>query len=589
MAADTVSLTYKADIADLRAKLASIPDITAAEARKAVGELDKAMKAAAKAQQQAAQAAKDSAKKMEEMAKATKDASFGSDELGRSAVKLRGILGTIDPRLGEMAGLVDDLVDGFEGLELMSGASASALSGVGVALGAAALAAAGAGTAYLAVTNHSQAMAEEAGHVASALEAARSRTEATSKAMAGLSIQMATFGKSGAALRQTIADINAGTSQLEILQRAAEQQVRDSSDALLKGAAERATALDIERQRQEALVASMAKTDAAYGDELARLQFLNKATKDAQRDAAFLNKERDEQISMARDVAEYNYLLAESEKQVGETTKASAKATREQVEALEDWSDLNAQIDADNLERSKQKEQDAAASMAAIDAEIEAEREKYAQITEAAAEYEQMVRDQVAEETRLRQQAAFAIAEGTIGAVDAIVEAQIDAAREGSKAQERLLKVQKGLAIAGIAIDTAKAVMGIWAAYAALPPVAGALSAAVIATGAVQAGIVASQDAPTFHSGGLQGTETMARVLPGEMVVDRSTTDALGGPAGLRSMVGGGGGTVIRIGRTEVREMLRTDLRSGGLLAQVGRKAASSSTPVGRSARRPLA
>jgi len=59
--ADTVSLTYTADIADLKKKLASIPDITATQARAAVKGLDRELKAMRRQQETTAAATRDAA------------------------------------------------------------------------------------------------------------------------------------------------------------------------------------------------------------------------------------------------------------------------------------------------------------------------------------------------------------------------------------------------------------------------------------------------------------------------------------------------------------------------------------------------
>ena len=59
--ADTVSLTYTAEIADLKKKLAEIPGATGREAKKAVAEVSKAVKLVAKAEAEAKKAAEGSA------------------------------------------------------------------------------------------------------------------------------------------------------------------------------------------------------------------------------------------------------------------------------------------------------------------------------------------------------------------------------------------------------------------------------------------------------------------------------------------------------------------------------------------------
>ena len=62
MAGNTVALQFTADLRDLRTRLKELPDFTSAEARKAVKELNKSFKAAARAQTKAAKAAQQASK-----------------------------------------------------------------------------------------------------------------------------------------------------------------------------------------------------------------------------------------------------------------------------------------------------------------------------------------------------------------------------------------------------------------------------------------------------------------------------------------------------------------------------------------------
>lgn len=122
MAGAVVSLTYQAQVDDLRKKLASIPDITAAEARKAVREMDKAIRAASKAASSAGDAGKASAKAAAAAAKEVRE----------------GIL-----ELGDLAGIPKDQIDklskGLGALSSPAGMAAVAVGGITLALGAAAV------------------------------------------------------------------------------------------------------------------------------------------------------------------------------------------------------------------------------------------------------------------------------------------------------------------------------------------------------------------------------------------------------------------------------------------------------------------
>ena len=88
----------------------------------------------------------------------------------------------------------------------------------------------------------------------------------------------------------------------------------------------------------------------------------------------------------------------------------------------------------------------------------------------------------------------------------------------------------------------------------ALPPgIRGAQIAAIIAGAAAQTSTVMAQSPPTADMGGMIGNndklrpdETMVRVLQGEAVLDRATTERIGGQEGIqRLQEGGTAGQVI--------------------------------------------
>ena len=72
-----------------------------------------------------------------------------------------------------------------------------------------------------------------------------------------------------------------------------------------------------------------------------------------------------------------------------------------------------------------------------------------------------------------------------------------------------------------------------------LGPVAGTiLATAALAAGAAQAAAVMSQKPPTMHMGGIAPDERSTIILPGESVLDRTTTRNLG-DEGIRSLQNG--------------------------------------------------
>jgi hypothetical protein len=110
---------------------------------------------------------------------------------------------------------------------------------------------------------------------------------------------------------------------------------------------------------------------------------------------------------------------------------------------------------------------------------------------------------------------------------------------KNKKNAEIAFNVRKGIAISEITINTASAVVR---ALAELGPVAGGLaSGAIIATGAAQAALIASEE-PKFHMGGLVGQSSLApdeqriTAKSGEAVLSTSAVRRLGGEQGIQAI-----------------------------------------------------
>lgn len=104
-----------------------------------------------------------------------------------------------------------------------------------------------------------------------------------------------------------------------------------------------------------------------------------------------------------------------------------------------------------------------------------------------------------------------------------------------------LFNFRKGMAIAEIAMSTAEAVV---AAQKLISPFNAIQTALAVATGVAQAGVVMSQQMPSFHMGGMAPDEANARVLRGEAILDRATVRRIGGEQGVRNLQQGGSGSV---------------------------------------------
>jgi len=104
-----------------------------------------------------------------------------------------------------------------------------------------------------------------------------------------------------------------------------------------------------------------------------------------------------------------------------------------------------------------------------------------------------------------------------------------------------LFNFRKGMALAEIAMGTAEAVV---AAQKLISPFNAIQSALAVATGVAQAGVVMSQQMPSFHMGGMAPDEANARVLRGEAILDRATVRRMGGEQGVRNLQQGGSPSV---------------------------------------------
>ena len=164
--------------------------------------------------------------------------------------------------------------------------------------------------------------------------------------------------------------------------------------------------------------------------------------------------------------------------------------------------------------------------------------------------------------------------------------------KESKKAARESFRVAKGFAATQALINGALAITN---ALATLPyPAAPIAAAAAGITAGVQFAAIMGQE-PQFHGGGtfeaapsLAPDEGRAVLRDGEGVMTPETTRRMGGKAGLAALERGAGmgGTTLRIGRREVREMMRMDVLTGGLMTTTARRGA---LVAGRSGLAPLA
>lgn len=182
--------------------------------------------------------------------------------------------------------------------------------------------------------------------------------------------------------------------------------------------------------------------------------------------------------------------------------------------------------------------------------------------------------------------------------VAAALSAQEDAAAKRARSERKAAKkawdMQQALSVGQTFAAGAVALIQ---AFAQLGPVAGGIAAIGIAAATAASIATITSQKPSFHSGGVVGGsangqgEVSARLLPGEALLNRQATNALG-PSGVAALNSGAsmGAVSLRIGRLEAREIVRTDVAAGGLIVRTAKAAAASAgNTAGRTGRRPIA
>ena len=391
---------------------------------------------------------------------------------------------------------------------------------------------------------------------------------------------------------------------------------------------------------QANLEAAQAQKDAAYG----LIESLKQERIEGQKTVAEALARAEEEGNLSKQRSEWRSREA---REAADLAKAEADAAaekkrleEEQIQRLSDFADAldairSMQADATKATLSEEAAIEAARedTMAALDAQYEAAKELLSGDNEEKLELEraygaaqlaivkefQAQRDALADEALLRDRerrqedledaiSAAQIVSDAVGTISDVAldqhRSNLDALREyraangenmtaeekkqlqkrikaEKKAMRELAVAQKASAILDIAIKTAQGIMAVWAQFAAFPPVAAALSAVVGAAGTASAVGVASQKVE-FHRGGVVD----AALLPGEAVLNRQATAALGNDGVDRLNSGSGGmapSVTLQIGRREAREIIRTDVRSGGMVTQEIGRIANTSGNVGLS------
>lgn len=270
------------------------------------------------------------------------------------------------------------------------------------------------------------------------------------------------------------------------------------------------------------------------------------------------------------------------------------KEDTSQLDAINAWVDYYNTLDrmrADDFQRAEQWRVDELArareltdamggdyeSFAQLKDKID--EEYYAKLQDMSDAYEQKRREEAQrtsdEQARINQAAAISLVEVTANTLSTIASI-MDQSNKEAKAAYQVL------AIAQVVIASAVATIR---AFADLGPIAGAVAAAgiVIGAGASIATIASAHQGyagPVSSARADQPDEVTTRKLKTEAVLSSQATRALGADGIAALERGGGGGAVsvnLRIGRVAQREIIRTDMRTGGALARGLSRAGRSS------------
>lgn len=558
------------------------------------------------------------------------------DKVGSAAVKMRGALSTVSPEAAMMAGAVDDAADAVEGIGRALSLSTASLGVIGIAIAAA-------GAAYL-YFSHQVAQAEEA--MAAAAKAATEAQEAAErmgKMRSSIADKYAiATGKAtekDLKLRDAIGEVTAEfgpriKAEQDALALAKESVARGKLGYMtIDKQAEAQASAKAEIDRANAAIAGLTREQGKYIDMTVVATLTEK-------EATKAHKERTKAVTK-----EAEAVIAYSDAQTG--ANAAIEGYAAQFKAAEDASEAKAKVEQEAIEASVAAaiqgyaEQNAAA--VAADDKRRAQRE---QLIDGLSEIERAgadlaldilgrVEDRYAEMVANNMdafQSAQATIDETRDLLDGLREpidaaklsgdALVEAYREGEVAADDLSSAQKSAIAATLAAEAEaakersklarrgaleafeaqkKASMGqavilgiqsVLQALAAAPPPINIGLAAIAATAAgLQIAAIKAQEPPAFHAGGIIGAGE-SRALPGEVMLNRSAVQDLGGPAAANALNSPSGRapmaspTVIRIGRLESAELIRTDVRGGGALPEYVRSMTRRGTKgAGRSGR----
>lgn len=387
--ADNIQLTYTAEIADLRRKLAEIPDITAAEARKAVSELNKAVRAAGKAQARAVKGASN-------FSEATAGVARSSTQAGQAVQSLALQLPDVASQLSAGAPPMQVFIQ--QGLQVVQSNMALATQA------ARALAGALAGPLGLGIAAGVAALSELETVLHNSREEARKFTEAINGSYQALSpkrIQSAEaswreFNQGVEDSRLLLLQETGELSALDVQQQRAIESAREAARAKRLEIAAREAALQVQKQElqdqiesgrldQEELTAALQRVAVIRNQELPAAEAATEA----------INEETAAKIDLINE----NYNEIRSRRASADAARAAEAAERDALQAARERASEAARAAREEEARLKRFKREDAEKRARLEAE-EARRERELQ-----SEREHLQRLQAEQEAALQRRA----------------------------------------------------------------------------------------------------------------------------------------------------------------------------------------
>ena len=574
----TTEISIKANLTQLRKELALIPGITDKEAKAMSQELIKQLKKSEKAAKSAAGGSKKAwqghTAEVDKSAKAVDNFTDSAGDADSTLMGFAGVLDLVNPALGDMARVSGDALAGAEAV----GKTLKFSNPIFLALAAAAVVLGG---AYVLLTGDT----EEAEEAAKSLREEQKRLNnvliASSDAINDSRIDL--LVATGALNQYEASVIRAG----EAIEDRFKKPIDEATAALAaaKGEVNLWKSKTILSQSEADKFAAAISLVDMYRVRLTTLRGAIDAETTAKREAIEAGEDKDNADKASVVAAGKAADALERQKEAAQTLAASEQtlsdiittANADKLSAMDSLENaLQAQLDlidllmvnhADNAELMIQAEE---AKAAAIQ---NTSRARYKLLEEQDEEYAKSVEDRQKEQTKNNEKhikerteeqlkanaILLAAASYSIGAISDL-ESQAAAwsarlAEEGEQqnlaAAKAAFNIAKAAALAGIAVNTAGAIMKITEQTGVFAPPLVAITAAL---GLSQAALVASEQ-PSFHAGGLIGhgsaalnpDERSITARAGEGVVSQSGMARLGA-GGLDSLnrgTGGGGQIIV--------------------------------------------